>query len=109
MKEASDEPPLPSLPPLHQFQEFQKMISKYLQTSMANGHKLRPTVWPTEKEFSDAEEKFKYDLGDLHFVVTGIAGIGKRSLVNSFRGLLGCDGGAAEIRANETAFAVPPP
>ena len=103
-EEESYESSHPSPHPPHNFGRFQKVVGEYLQISMTDGHKLRPTVWPTEKEFSDAKEKFKYDPGNLHFAVTGIAGTGKSSLVNSFRGLHAYDDGAAETGANETTI-----
>src|SRR5438132_381377 len=46
VEEWSYERPPPSPPLPSNFQRFQKMIGEYLQTSMTDGHKLSPTVWP---------------------------------------------------------------
>ena len=67
---------------------------------------LGPTVWPTREEFDDAKERFEYTPNKLRFAITGIAGSGKSSLVNSFRGLRPGEDGAAKTGANEATINV---
>ena len=67
---------------------------------MTNCHNLNPTFWPTEKEFSDAKEKFGYVPGNLHFAVVGGTCVGKSTLVNSFRGLTANSDNAAPTGYN---------
>ena len=70
-------------------------MNKYLGTNLT-------TVWPTEKEFNDAKERFGYTSGKLHFAIVGNTGSGTSSLVNSLRGLHPGEHGAAETGASET-------
>ena len=102
----SDESQPPTPPSPRNLLETQKMISEYIQTSMTDSQKLSPTIWPTEKEYSDAKAKFKYEPGNLHFAVTGEAGTGKSTLINSLRGLRDIDCGAARIGFTETTVEV---
>ena len=85
---------------------FQNLGGEWLQAQTARSPKPNPTVWPTEKEFSDVKEKLMYAPGALHFAVTGTAGSGKSSLINSLRGLLATDRGAAETGFIETTVEI---
>ena len=100
----SDESQPPSPSPPRNLRKIQKMVSEYLQTSMADSHKLSPTIWPTEKKFDNAKEKFKYEPGNLHIAVVGMAGTGKSTLVNSLRGLLASDPGATKTGPCESTM-----
>ena len=77
-------------------------INTFLQTNIAGSRRLNPTVWPTRREFNDAKERFGYIPENLHFAVTGTAGCGKSTLVNSLRGLRPSEDGAAKTGVNET-------
>ena len=95
--DSGDSPPAPL-----DVGKFMERINTFLGASITGSHKLSPTVWPTEKEFNDAKERFGYMPGNMHFAVTGIAGCGKSSLVNSLRGLRPSENGAARTGVNET-------
>ncbi|KAG1898219.1 P-loop containing nucleoside triphosphate hydrolase protein, partial [Suillus fuscotomentosus] len=59
-------------------------------------------VTPTPEEVSAAKRKFQYREDLFHFAVARVAGGGKSSLINAFRGLLKKDMGAAATGITET-------
>ncbi|KAI5984953.1 interferon-inducible GTPase-domain-containing protein [Pisolithus albus] len=65
---------------------------------------IRPVVTPSLDELERAKERIQYREGFFHFAVTGVAGSGKSSLVNAFRGLRNRDAGAAATGVTETTL-----
>ncbi|KAI6013678.1 interferon-inducible GTPase-domain-containing protein [Pisolithus microcarpus] len=65
---------------------------------------IRPVVTPSLDELERAKERIQYREGFFHFAVTGVAGSGKSSLVNAFRGLRNKDAGAAATGVTETTL-----
>ncbi|KAF8465070.1 interferon-inducible GTPase-domain-containing protein [Kalaharituber pfeilii] len=63
---------------------------------------VSPKVWPTEEEWVRARQILAPGEGKVHCAITGIAGSGKSSLVNAFRGLYNKDMKAAEVGVTET-------
>lgn len=73
-------------------------------------HKLKtgiqPVVTPTEEEVRAAKRKVQYREDLFHFAVAGVAGGGKSSLINAFRGLHNRDSGSAATGVTETTLAM---
>lgn len=67
---------------------------------------IRPVVTPSLEELKKAKERIQYQEGFFHFAVTGVAGSGKSSLVNAFRGLRNRDAGAAATGVTETTLEI---
>ncbi|KAI6034835.1 interferon-inducible GTPase-domain-containing protein [Pisolithus orientalis] len=67
---------------------------------------IRPVVTPSLEELKKAKERIQYQEGFFHFAVTGVAGSGKSSLVNAFRGLRNRDSGAAATGVTETTLEI---
>ncbi|KAI6097561.1 interferon-inducible GTPase-domain-containing protein [Pisolithus sp. B1] len=65
---------------------------------------IRPVVTPSLEELERAKERIQYQEGFFHFAITGVAGSGKSSLVNAFRGLRNKDSGAAATGVTETTL-----
>ncbi|KAG1797866.1 interferon-inducible GTPase-domain-containing protein [Suillus plorans] len=65
---------------------------------------IQPVVIPTPEEVSAAKRKVQYREDLFHFAVAGVAGGGKSSLINAFRGLLNKDMGAAATGVTETTL-----
>ncbi|KIK28085.1 hypothetical protein PISMIDRAFT_673775 [Pisolithus microcarpus 441] len=63
---------------------------------------VQPVVLPTPEEVETAKAKVDYQEGIFHFAVAGIAGTGKSSLINAFRGLRNNERGAAGAGVVET-------
>ncbi|KAG0702446.1 P-loop containing nucleoside triphosphate hydrolase protein, partial [Suillus ampliporus] len=66
----------------------------------------RPVVTPTPEEYSAFRAKIQHTKGFFHVAISGIAGSGKSSLVNAFRGKHNMDFDAAAVGVNETTLAV---
>ncbi|KDQ50089.1 hypothetical protein JAAARDRAFT_186517 [Jaapia argillacea MUCL 33604] len=66
----------------------------------------RPVVWPTLEEIESAKIRFDYTEGKFHFAIAGLAGSGKSSLINAFRGLTNNDPRAANTGIVETTLYV---
>lgn len=66
----------------------------------------RPVVVPTPEEYSAFRAKIQHTEGFFHVAVSGIAGSGKSSLVNAFRGKHNMDLDAAAVGVNETTLVV---
>ncbi|KZT69888.1 hypothetical protein DAEQUDRAFT_726207 [Daedalea quercina L-15889] len=56
---------------------------------------IRPIIVPTLAQHESTKRRLGYQPGFFHFAVAGIAGSGKSSLINAFRGLRNKDRGAA--------------
>lgn len=67
---------------------------------------IRPIVIPTPAQFRATKLRLQYKAGLIHFAVAGIAGSGKSSLINAFRGLRNKDRGAAPTGVVETTSAI---
>ncbi|KAG1877448.1 interferon-inducible GTPase-domain-containing protein [Suillus subluteus] len=69
---------------------------------------IQPVVTPTPEEVSAAKRKVQYREDLFHFAVAGVAGGGKSSLINAFRGLRNNDVniGAAATGVTETTLAM---
>ena len=67
---------------------------------------IRPIVIPTPAQFRATKLRLQYQKGLIHFAVAGIAGSGKSSLINAFRGLRNRDGGAAPTGVVETTSVI---
>ncbi|KDQ50215.1 hypothetical protein JAAARDRAFT_164938, partial [Jaapia argillacea MUCL 33604] len=66
----------------------------------------RPVVSPTEEDIKSAKIRFGYTEGRFHFAIAGLAGSGKSSLINAFRGLTNNDPRAANTGIVETTLQV---
>jgi len=67
---------------------------------------IQPVVTPTPAEVSAAKRKVQYREDLFHFAVAGVAGGGKSSLINAFRGLRNKDAGSAATGVTETTLAM---
>ncbi|KAI6045814.1 interferon-inducible GTPase-domain-containing protein [Pisolithus marmoratus] len=65
---------------------------------------IQPVVTPSLEELAAAKRRIQYSEGFFHFAVAGIAGGGKSSLINAFRGLRNRDAGAAATGVTETTL-----
>ncbi|KAI6115187.1 interferon-inducible GTPase-domain-containing protein [Pisolithus croceorrhizus] len=63
---------------------------------------IQPIVTPTVVELEAAKRRVQYEEGHLHFAIAGVAGSGKSSLINAFRGLRNNETGAAATGVTET-------
>ncbi|OAX42028.1 P-loop containing nucleoside triphosphate hydrolase protein [Rhizopogon vinicolor AM-OR11-026] len=67
---------------------------------------IQPVVTPTPEEVSAAKRKVQYQEDLFHFAVAGVAGGGKSSLINAFRGLRNKDKDSAATGVTETTLAM---
>ncbi|OJA18027.1 hypothetical protein AZE42_07035 [Rhizopogon vesiculosus] len=67
---------------------------------------IQPVVTPTPEEVNAAKRKVQYQEDLFHFAVAGVAGGGKSSLINAFRGLRNKDRGSAATGVTETTLAM---
>ncbi|KAG2354807.1 interferon-inducible GTPase-domain-containing protein [Suillus spraguei] len=67
---------------------------------------VQPVVTPTPEEVSAAKRRVQYREDLFHFAVAGVAGGGKSSLINAFRGLRNKDAGSAAANVTETTLAM---
>ncbi|KAG0698683.1 interferon-inducible GTPase-domain-containing protein [Suillus ampliporus] len=65
---------------------------------------IQPVVTPTRQEVLAAKRKVQYREDLFHFAVAGVAGGGKSSLINAFRGLRNKDIGSAATGVTETTL-----
>ncbi|KAG2060395.1 hypothetical protein BDR06DRAFT_1059452 [Suillus hirtellus] len=63
---------------------------------------IQPVVTPTPEEISAARRRARFHEHLFHIAVTGVAGGGKSSLINAFRGLRNKDIGSAATGVAET-------
>jgi hypothetical protein len=66
----------------------------------------RPVVTPGPEEYNASKAKIQHTQGLFHVGISGIAGSGKSSLVNGFRGKHNMDSDAAAVGVNETTLTV---
>ncbi|KAI6030361.1 interferon-inducible GTPase-domain-containing protein, partial [Pisolithus marmoratus] len=59
---------------------------------------------PSLEELAETKRRIQYKEGFFHFAVAGVAGSGKSSLINAFRGLRNRDAGAAATGVTETTL-----
>ncbi|KAI6152518.1 interferon-inducible GTPase-domain-containing protein [Pisolithus tinctorius] len=85
-------------------QSFMSVIPAEAELRWKKG--IRPVVTPSLEELKKAKERIQYQEGFFHFAVTGVAGSGKSSLVNAFRGLRNRDAGAAATGVTETTLEI---
>ncbi|KAG2122231.1 interferon-inducible GTPase-domain-containing protein [Suillus clintonianus] len=67
---------------------------------------IQPVVTPTAEQVRTAKRKVDYREDLFHFAVAGVAGGGKSSLINAFRGLRKKDSGYAPTGVTETTLAM---
>ncbi|KAJ8585761.1 hypothetical protein M405DRAFT_744742 [Rhizopogon salebrosus TDB-379] len=67
---------------------------------------IQPVVTPTPEEVQAAKRRVQYQEDLFHFAVAGVAGGGKSSLINAFRGLRNKDRGSAATGVTETTLAM---
>ncbi|KAI6013679.1 interferon-inducible GTPase-domain-containing protein [Pisolithus microcarpus] len=65
---------------------------------------VQPVVTPSLDELGKAKRRIQYKEGVFHFAVAGVAGSGKSSLINAFRGLRNRDASAAATGVTETTL-----
>lgn len=77
---------------------------------------IKPIIIPTAQEFEATKRRLQYREGMFHFAIAGVAGSGKSSLINAFRGLRNSDRsplvartGVVETTNKITRFADPNP
>ncbi|KAI6027871.1 hypothetical protein PISMIDRAFT_15917 [Pisolithus microcarpus 441] len=76
--------------------EVQEEAEKCLQRG------IQPVVIPTLDEIAAVKTRVQYEQGCFHFIVAGVPGSGKSSLINTIRGVENRNQGAAEtIPASE--------
>lgn len=63
---------------------------------------IQPVVVPNLVEREIAKRRMQYQDGLFHFAVAGVAGSGKSSLINAFRGLRNKEAGSAATGVTET-------
>lgn len=80
--------------------EAARVAREEAERSLREG--IRPILIPTPAEFRATQSRLKYQKGLFHFAVAGIAGSGKSSLINAFRGLRNNARGAAPTGVVET-------
>lgn len=64
----------------------------------------QPVVMPSVEELEKAKQRIAYREGLYHFAVAGIAGSGKSSLINAFRGVRNREPDAAKTGITETTL-----
>jgi len=67
---------------------------------------IQPVVMPSAADIEGAKRRIGHREGYYHFAVTGIAGSGKSSLINAFRGLRNRDAEAAATGIAETTLQI---
>ena len=67
---------------------------------------IQPVVMPSAEDLKLAKQRIDYRDGLYHFAIAGIAGSGKSSLINAFRGLRNRDAGAAATGITETTLRI---
>jgi chemotaxis protein histidine kinase CheA len=67
---------------------------------------VQPVEWPTRRELNGAKKAHQYKEGLFHFAIAGVAGAGKSSLINAFRGVSNKDPRAAGTGIVETTAKV---
>ncbi|KAI6119546.1 interferon-inducible GTPase-domain-containing protein [Pisolithus croceorrhizus] len=85
-------------------EEARKAIAAKEEAELQWKKGIRPVVTPSLEELERAKERIQYQEGFFHFAITGVAGSGKSSLVNAFRGLRNKDSGAAATGVTETTL-----
>ncbi|KAI6146153.1 interferon-inducible GTPase-domain-containing protein [Pisolithus tinctorius] len=65
---------------------------------------IQPVVTPSPEELEKAKRRIQYQEGVFHFAIAGVAGSGKSSLINAFRGLRNRDADAAATGVTETTL-----
>ncbi|THH04244.1 hypothetical protein EW146_g10229 [Bondarzewia mesenterica] len=83
---------------------------KEAERSLREGIQL--ITWPSKEEIASAKQRLQYKEGMLHFAIAGVAGSGKSSLINAFRGVRNnardaCPTGIIETTTVITRYADP--
>jgi chemotaxis protein histidine kinase CheA len=83
-----------------------KQAQKEAEEHLKKG--VQPVVVPSHEEVEAAKRRVQYTEGLFHFAVAGVAGGGKSSLINAFRGLRNRDTafGAAPTGVTETTLVI---
>ncbi|THH20327.1 hypothetical protein EW146_g1007 [Bondarzewia mesenterica] len=67
---------------------------------------IQPIIWPSLEEIVSVKTRLQYKEGFFHFAISGIAGSGKSSLINAFRGLRNNAPGASSTGIVETTTVI---
>ncbi|THH20385.1 hypothetical protein EW146_g995 [Bondarzewia mesenterica] len=67
---------------------------------------IQPIIWPSLEEIVSVKTRLQYKEGFFHFAISGVAGSGKSSLINAFRGLRNNTPGASPTGIVETTTVI---
>ncbi|THH19615.1 hypothetical protein EW146_g1578 [Bondarzewia mesenterica] len=67
---------------------------------------IQPIIWPSLKEIASVKKRLQYKEGIFHFAIAGVAGSGKSSLINAFRGVRNNARGACPTGIVETTSVI---
>ncbi|KIJ08151.1 hypothetical protein PAXINDRAFT_120525 [Paxillus involutus ATCC 200175] len=81
-----------------------KKAQKQAEEHLKKG--VQPVIVPSPEEVEAAKRRVQYKEGLFHFAVAGVAGGGKSSFINGFRGLHNRDTAAASTGVTETTLVI---
>ncbi|THH14426.1 hypothetical protein EW146_g5911 [Bondarzewia mesenterica] len=67
---------------------------------------IQPIIWPSLEEIASVKRRLQYKEGVFHFAIAGVAGSGKSSLINAFRGVRNNARGACPTGIVETTSVI---